>query len=534
MRKSEFITVAAALLILIEGATAAYSGEKNSGWKFRFLPAARISLAPAFVQNEKSYMSFSRYLSADALRFGPIACSFSTYEILNYGEESGPMKLDSIYYNMEYINLRVDTPQGSGSLFIDHRCMNYSDNPAPPPLIRWYGYGLRWESRGMMIGEKDSKHGLNLFSSGDYINFSASARKPINTRFYPYDFTADFMLRFDYYLTPTVIPYISGSAEMFHSLRTEWNRSAECGVRLAYSGADIIPFAGYSYITDIDIADSEKKWNISAGLRVESSLSAEGNSNPGVNSGSGMISLSPELHLQGSYCKYIDDKNRNFRSDILFSFTLLTAKGSGLFFNTSLAHSSPQLGNDTGLYPRYIDYYHEAGLSFNSWYGIFIEPLYRYTGYGEGNTVTAGGYSYHLAGLRIRTCGMRPGFINSSVSGKFTEGVRILLNTEAEIFTGWIPESATEKNCWIIEGTLREDILSFWSAVPYLSINAAAGKPIIKGKRKIEGEITPECGIRFNRDLVLILFYQYIRKSSDNPEYDIKREYHLAGVRIDI
>lgn len=386
----------------------------------------------------------------------------------------------------------------------------------------------------MMIGERKSGHGLNLLSSGDYINFSVSARKPIHTRFYPYDYTADFALRFDYYLTAEIIPYISGSGEIFFSERAEWNRSAECGVRFAYAGADVIPFAGYSHITDVSIADSGKRDFISAGIKVEASMSGVDKSLPALNTTGRMTSLSPELHVRGSYSKYIEDENRNYKSDLLFSLTLLTPENSGIFCNTSLVHSSPQLGNDTGLYPRYIDYYHEAGFSINSGYGIFIEPLYRYTGYGEGNTVEAGGYTYHLAGIRFRTEGMRPGKVNSRVLSRFTGSFATLLNTEAELIAGWIPDIRNEKDCLFIEGTLREDLFSYKSAAAYLSVNARIEKPGIPGDEGTASEIKPECGLRFNRELVLMLFYQYIRRNCGNIDYDINREYHLAGVRIDI
>ncbi len=138
-----------------------------------------------------------------------------------------------------------------------------------------------------------------------------------------------------------------------------------------------------------------------------------------------------------------------------------------------------------------------------------------------------------MTAMRIITTGMKPGYINNRIVTRLSGNSAILLNTEAEITTGWIYNNNRE-NGWIIEGTVREDILNYKSAVGYLAFNAKIENRAIPGNKGTSGEIMPELGIRFNRKVVFMIFYQYIRKSSDNPVYDINREYHLVGVRIDI
>lgn len=505
---------------------------ENSRQGFLFFPEARISIAPSVVQKNEPYLSITRYISADALRYGPITLSFSTYEMFQYIEKDSGLRMKSIYYNMEYMNLRFDSSQGRGSVFIDHRCMNYADIYEPPPRLRWYGYGAAWETRGMMIGEKDAGHGLSIFKSADYINFSVSARKPFYTEYYSYDYITDLILRFDYYLTPGIIPYISGKGEIFFSDKIDWNRTAELGMRIAYGNTDIIPYAEYAYITDRVISSSGRKSMYSAGLKIEASL-YEDNSNAGVNLfKENSFSFSPELHLQGSYSKYIDDTDRNYRSDILLCLDFLRIKSFSLFWNSSLVHSSPR--ENSGLYPRYIDYYNEAGLTIQIKTIFLLEPLYRYSGYGEGNTVDSGGYSYHLAGLRVRTAGLKPGYTGTRINSRSSGGFSLLLNTEFEFFAGWINGDNAEKNSYNVEGTIREDLFSYESAVQYISLNACLKKGELPESGKTIKEIKSECGIRFNNNLVLMLFYQYIHRKPENDDYDINSKYHLAGVRIDI
>ncbi len=500
---------------------------------FSFMPGARISLAPAFTRNSESYSTLSRYISVDAFRFDTIVFSFSTHEDLEFGRRADQLALNSIFYNMEYINIRDETDYGIWSFFIDHRCMNYVNIDTPDGYeIRWYGYGIRWESRGMLIGEKDRGQGLSLLHNGDYINLSIAARKGIYSEYYPYDYTADISLRFDYYFSAGVIPYITFGGELFFPDRFSINRSAESGVRFTILDGDIIPFVQYSYRSDMSSPSTSERSFLYAGIKFEEALYESRDDMPGINPQSEAVTMSPELHLQGSYSKYISDEYRNYRSDILFTLDLLRIKKNSLFWNSSILHSSPAVNG--GLYPKYIDYYNEAGISVLFRYGFSVEPLYRYTGYGEGNNIEAGGFTYHTAGLRMQTEGMRPGKVNSGISDRFTDGFTLLLNTEWRITAGVIPENDSHVNAWFVEGALREDVFSYRSAVPYISINADIERGIIPGSKSIISEFSPEAGIRVNRGPVFMFFYQYIWRSSDDTEYNISRVYHLIGVRVDI
>lgn len=529
-----FILTASALILCGYNAVAEYTSvDAGRSGEFSFLPDARFSLAPVFTQNGESYSTLSRYLSIDAFRYGTFIVSFSTYEDLEYGRGTDPLALNSIYYNMEYINIRDETDYGIWSFFIDHRCMNYVNINAPDEYqMRWYGYGVRWQSLGMMIGEKDRGHGLSLFHSGDYINLSMAARKRIYSEYYPYNYTIDFSLRFDYYFTPGIIPYLSGGGEFFLPDKSDVNMNAESGVRFTGLNCDIIPFLQYSHRSDISSPFTSEKNFLFAGIKFEEALAESHDTAPGLKPKSADVTLAPELHLQGSYSKYISDEYRNYRSDILFTLDLIRIRGSYIFWNSSLVHSSPAVNG--GLYPKYIDYYNEAGLSVPLKHGFSVEPFYRYAGYGEGNDVEAGAFTYHTAGLRLQTEGMKPGKVNSGVTGLFNEGFTLLLNTEGRITAGLVPGNGSPDNAWIFEGAIREDILSYRSAVPYLSINYDIEKGIMPGRKSVISEFIPEAGIRVNRDLVFMLFYQYIWRSSDDTDYNISRDYHLAGVRIDL
>jgi len=525
-----------AILIIITGILyASDTTESNRVEGFFFFPGARLSVTPAFFTGAPRYGSLSRYLSLDAFRYGSLVPSFSTYETFDYRTGDESFRLNRIYYNMEYINTRVETNYGNASLFIDHRCMNYVDLYRPVNRqLRWYGYGFRWESGGMVIGEKNRGHGLTLLSSGDYINFSVTGRKAISTRYYPYDYTAELKVRLDYYLAPGIVPYIYAGGELFLPDKEILRREAEFGARLGKGNTLLIPYAEYSHTADREMPYGNSRTSTSFGLKIESSLQEEENTLHPRTAGGSRLSLSPELHLNGSYSKFIGDDERNYRSDILIAFSLLTPGGSGLFCGSSLVHSSPRLKEGTGLYPRYIDYYNEAGLTYNTDWGIFIEPLYRYTGFGEGNTVDAGSYTYHLTGMRITSAGMKPGHLNSGIADLTAASFRFILNTEAEITAGWIPGNKTDKHCWIAEAGIREDLCGFNSAILYLAVNGTVKKGDVPGRKDMTGEIRPEFGMRFNRKLVMMLFYQYIKRNEEDNDYDISREYHLAGIRINI
>ncbi len=138
--------------------------------KLLFFPEARIaiSFSTTSENNNSSSAILNRYVALDLLRYNLLAFSFSTYEIMNYGYNDSGTNFKSIYYDMEYINLRLDSPYGRASAFINHRCENYVNQyVSDETTLRWYGYGFKWESPGMMTGYKDRRYGYSVLSEND-------------------------------------------------------------------------------------------------------------------------------------------------------------------------------------------------------------------------------------------------------------------------------------------------------------------------------------------------------------------------------
>ncbi len=501
----------------------------NMDFQPPFTPV-RLTADPMYIYNKDSdFQGIAAYTAEiDFLRYQYYVLSFSMNQALYYKDsESENFNFNKIQYTLEYLNLRKEFKSGSLSGFLDHRCTNFINTTSSDDIItRWYGIGLRWETRGMTIGNKNKQNGVKLFSSDNYINYSIALRKSIATISYPATWTSDFKIRYDYYMTDFFAGYLYGSAEYFVSDQYSWNRSIEGGVRLSMDMIEISPYIRYEYVTD-DIGETPKgKYHRVAGLRAETALSdAENKKTPEKNRKNRQFE-SPELHFTGSYEYYAGDIKKNFRATTLFALDLIKYGTDSAFFNASLKHSSSK--ENSGMYPAYIDTSYEGGISLLIFKKIFIDPFYSYTAYDEGNIIRTGPWNYHLAALRIRTTGMKPGFIEKNTRGKADTGFSFINNLELEMTGGNVIKTEGIDADWMINSNVRWDIFSYNSNIVFLTL----GEKCLTGE-KISLSFISEFGIRLSKDPVIMLFFSNEFNNSNAAINDVSRVYHLIGIRLD-
>jgi len=498
--------------------------------QWRFLPAARLSIDPMYIFNKNSDFTgaFTSTAEFDFLRYGSYAFSFTMIQILDYRNEVRRyFNFNEIQYKLEYLNIRKETAPGMLELFFDHRCDNYTNTIVTNDTFpRWYGAGLRWETYGMMTGEKGKRKGIQLLSPDSYVNYSFTVRKSIYTLNYPVTVTSEIKARFDCYITENISSYISGSAEYFASDKYNWNRLIEGGVRLNSGPAEITPYIKFEHITDNSAVIRGDKNNYGAGIRAESSLFESGIEPSDNRRKQNYVYFTPEIHLAGSYSHYINDGIKNYRTFVLLTFDLFRYNRTSAFFNSSMTHSSQK--QNAGLFPAYMDSYYEGGLSFFFHEKIFIMPVYRYTRYDEGDIIRSGPWDYHLAGLKIQTAGMKPGYVNINSGENPNSGLKGINRFEIEITGGYIPAADSIDVKWMAESYLRWDICSYSNNILYLM----TGEKYLSGNDSSMTFIS-ECGIRFNRDLVLMLFYRNEYNRHVERMKDISKFYNLAGVKFD-
>lgn len=432
-----------------------------------------------------------------------------------------------IQYYLDYLNIRKEFDTGSLSAFFDHRCSNYVNTMTSDDMLaRWYGFGIKWQTHGFAAAEKVRRKGILLFSKDDYFNYSIAARRSLSTRNYFATWTTDFTLRYDYYMTDYFAAYIQESAEYFISDRYGLNRSTEFGLKVLQGEVEVTPYLRHEYITDNTGELPKDKNHYGAGIRAETALyDTEPDKIHSAGSSSGKW-LSPEIHLSGLYAHYIYDNIRNYRTETLFAADLIKYGETAVFFNASLLHSS--LRKNAGMYPAYIDSYYEGGLSLYLFDSVFLEPLYRYKNYDEGNIIKSGNWSFQLAALRMRTAGMKPGFVNTDCKINIDKGLNLINNFEFELTGGYITEENNIHTRWTTESSLRWDICGYNTAILYLLL----GEKSLKGD-DLTWTIISECGVRFNRSLVMMLFYRNEINDHEKREQDLSKIYHLFGVKFD-
>mgnify|MGYP000917356804 FL=1 len=518
------------------------AGDTPSPEGAAFLPHAGLAVeGGGYLDNQAGYSMLTRRLFLlDVLRLGRWTLSTFITESVYYGGDHEDFKDPYlIHYDMEYFNLRYSFRFGYLSFFADHLCNNLiSRGDSERYQFRWYGYGIKWESRGMRLGEKNpgpvpgTPSGFLLLNRLSYL---AAAETNWAVVEFKYDYLLRGALRYDIFQWYRTIPYaeVSAFGIVDGSLRVD--RSAEAGLRIRFSRADITPFYRYSLVHDTDTYRGTTAALSLFGLRLETpfglpeeqpsevKIVREGP----VGDESGRWK-SPELHFSGSYAKYLADDYLNVETDILFVLDLIKWDDLTLFSENKLLHNSRK--ENFGLYPRYLQFGAESGLAW--WFshpGIYLEGFHRYVRKDEGNYDLAPQPEYHAAALRLRSRGMKTGLADSNIAFPSGDGVACLNSLSYSLSLGKNLHRRNHPYPWSAEARLRWDITRIGIMIPYL----LPGMDLSWGVGHL-WESHAEGGVRFHSAADFTLFYCHRYRSEAEPDWGYGKTHHLVGLRVEM
>ncbi len=509
----KLLTALLALNVLISAAPetdAAGTEERNiQTGRYAFLPRGTIAVEPEqYLKSSTEDGALKRFIDIGLLRYGALNFSFMMEESAVFGRtEQKSRALKRIQYDMKYINAEYEGDRGVLSFFVDHRCLNYVNTTADDSVTeRWYGIGLGWRT---------VKEGLRL-SERALINASFAAGTALHRENYPSNAVLSLDLSGVFRIRPFLAPFIRLEGEIYTPGPAGMAGTAEGGLSILCGRTRLTPFIRMGFITDNDLFISDRRY-VSTGLRFETSI-AEDRENESHSSPREKI-MPPEIGLTGSYAKHFSDEIRNYRSSIASRIDVLNFRNGSVFASIEMNHSSPK--KNSGLYPRYIDYYHETGFSIHVLADIFIEPLYRYTEHSAGNTVDDDSYSVHLAGFRIQSKGMRPGGINSEARLYEGENFSFIFTPRAEgemLFQNINGEDISAHM------SLSADLIAFHNTISHLTIEA--------GQRTDSArEIAAERGIRVIKKVSPVIFYRYEKYYHRPADSSLSQSAHLGGIR---
>ncbi len=499
-----------------------------------FLPSSGLLIGGSlYGSNKAGYAVITeRLIDLDIMRYGNFTAAMEINESLIFKKtDSNFIEPFMIRYVMDFGSLRWEFDNYIIVFYFDHICNNiYNKNKTDPQQLRWYGRGIRLESKGIRPGYKN--RGIN-FNSAKYMeflnifNYRFSAGKSINTREFKYDYMLSGILRYDFFRYADSVFYIEGSFVSLIDEDMRVNRSVETGLRLHLENADITAYGAYGYSYDVDLYKGLSTHFYYFGLRMESLLRGIAPEQYNYKSEK-LSSFFPEIHFYGNYGKYLYDENLNFNSDFAIDLNIIELRGISFFLRNGYMHNS--LRENSGMFPRYIRYYGESGFLYRVSEGyLFAESGYKYTRFDEGNNYDGSTGIYHLIFLRLMSGGMKIGYKdrNSDLSNKgiplFTGNFHWLISL-GKVFRKKYYDFNSE-----FEIRVRWDICSVVRTTPYLESSI---RLISITERK--GEYSIESGLRFHLGHSMMIFYRYTDRSYTDPAEGIYSGSHLAGIRVEI
>jgi hypothetical protein len=512
------------------GYPAADSSENSSEWAF--LPSAALLVDSEFyAENDAGYtMILHRVIGVDVLRYSNIVLSFSVNEGIRYKDTDSNYLYPYLIRNqMDFVNLRWELPQGSLSWFIDHSCNNnINEDVAGSRRVRWYGTGLGWETNGMRLGHRNT--GITFgkaehFEILNIINYGFSAAKSLSTRYNNYTMIARGALRYDPLRYYFLIPYIEGSLEALVEDRVKIDRALEAGMRISLLNVDITPYVGYRHRHDLDLDNMRAVDLYLIGFRLEALVGGERwQEERDIK----MPLLLPGIHFSGGYGYLVLDEYLYFNSDILFEVDLIRIENLTVFLNNRLSHNSSS--KRKGLYPRYLYYIAESGLSYDMHnLRAYVEPFYRYGRFDEGNYYRGYNEQFQMIGLRLKSRGMEIGDINYGIGFGGGGGFEWLNSINWLVSAGRTVHENNYCYDWDCQLKLRWDILRYWVIIPYLS----GAVRFIRDESSV-WEYSTETGVRLHFGLDLMLFHQYHYRTEPDISNGFDGQFHLVGVRLEI
>lgn len=510
--------------------TAGYLDARKGNDGFLFLPGAAVLFeVRGYLPNEAG-LSFRAYrtFSIDLIRWNRLVLSTLIGEehVFN-GPGSRWDRPRFIGYSQEFINARWEFPSGSISFFLDHLCNNVIDiDPvsAGPYRFRWYGYGFRWESRGMRPGEKArgaSPEPGEPFPLLNALNYSLAVSRRIYTERFYYRTLVRGAVRWDILRRHGLVPYIEGSFRGIADGRLRVERGAEAGTRVSLSQVDVTPFLRYEYLYDVDVYNGIATGFWMMGFRMESRLGEEGNQ---PERSEGTPPAFPEMHFAGNYARHLFNDYLNYHMDLALTIDLVRMGSVSPFLNTALVHDSLLVEN--GLYPRFLQYGVEAGMAYDgASRGWIAQLFYRQVQRHDGNAYRGEQERYHVCALRLMSRGMKPGFADHPAGTGDGTDFLWLNRWNGLIEAGPIVRKSHFDYAWDLGAKVRWDAFRCLAAVPYL----ASSVHLLAGERSA-AEYSGEAGLRMRFGVTMSLFYRYNRQVNLDRAGGMSERQQMAGV----
>ena len=483
-----------------------------------------------FAENNAGYrMETRRIIDIDILKIKKFSFSMYINEILLFDDKSSRyINPQLINYEMDYGNLRWDFKYGILSWFFDHNCSNvFNDNQTERRQLRWYGYGIRWETYGMRPGWKNSNINNNIDDSIliKNLNYKISAGKKIYTKEFNYNYLVTSAIRYDIISNYFIIPYFEGSFTSHINERVRFNRYFETGIRMRFNNGDISPYIGINHKYDIDYYSGRQIDLYYIGLRMETLLDGTAQS---IRTKPEFESSFPDFHFSGSYGKYVFNDNLNFNTDILITMDFINRYKISPSFTYRLMHNS--LAQSAGMFPRYIEHNIEAGISYKLEYiNALVEPYCNYSRFDEGNYYNGYTERFFAGGIRFSSLAMKTGYANTGIGFDKTSDLqwinRIDWETSIERIIKEFYYNYTLEYCLKI----RYNIFLYDMVISYI----AAGLTVNQNN-KLNTIYFVEPGIRIQNGLYWMLFYKYEYSTRTDTENGLYRQFHLIGIRLEI
>jgi hypothetical protein len=499
------------------------------------LPSAGLSLQGGyFFNNDPGYQAIvNKTIDILLVKYRRINASFLVSEDTifcdNGGREFYPYK---IKYTMDYINLSWDFGYSYLGVVIDHICYNLIDQmrETKPYELRWYGIGVKWESYGMKLGKKNS--GMvspdGIFSSFPVsLNFMFYFGRSLYTEQFNYNYISRGAMRLDFLMFCPIVPYLEVSAQALIDKMVRVDPSAEAGVRIRCGSADIIPYVRYQYKHDSELYGDPVRSYWTAGIGFETLL-GEGQWGTSENIVRNRLSMDfMEMHLKGAYTKFYGSGYNGYRSDIDLFIDIVRIHDFSVICNNRMYHDSKADAN--ALFPRYITYTFQGGVEYRLQSFWVLQGIYQHERRHDGNTYRGHEENYHLAGVSVKTIGLKPGYCNVRISDRNVRNIRTVNTLDAAVGAGRIVDDLNYPYRWDLRGQMRWDIYQVWNAVHYLG----ADMRLLLGEFD-EREYGVETGFRFLFGITATLYYRYEKQVDIDFVGGAEEFHHMIGMRIEI
>jgi len=483
----------------------------------------------AFLVNQFGYSYvLDRTVSVDVLRIYDAVFSFAIgQEIVTDGPDAEVLEPALITYDLAYFDIRWEFAHFAASIFSDHICINNLNNSVSQlRRFRWYGYGVKLTTRGMIPGQESSGIRFGI-TDRRLLSFSANAFLSAARGWRPFDsqdFKYDYLIRaggnLRWHPLPRVSPYVDVRLTGIVDDEFRVNTIAELGVRGRLSTAVLIGYLQYERRHDADGPKGTTADYVRGGIGFETSAGRVAQAVP-ISPDNGTLAavqVLPEAHGSLAYGEFLNDDLVYQRGEVVVGADLLRIPPVSLFVESDLSHDSAVWDNGfyRGLSPKWLLLHLDAGLAYD------LDParfslLYRFGSMDDGNNWYAQREEFHHV-LARASLALEPPPSNRTF--RFTNRLH------ATAYGGPTVASRGVDYAWLVGGELRWEPFALWSLSPFFR-----GDGGIRFGREDWWEANLEAGLRIDRAADLEVYYRLVLRSEPDTANGRRRVHHLLSLR---